>query len=397
MQRSIQSPAFLICLTIGLLCILILNVRVAIPLASANAPAANGSKTFSTVAEFTSCSAGDPAPTENNVSVTDESGGEVRLQSTFEDDFFDNELDSTRWISATYGSGSGTAPQPQVAGGVLTLPNTTTKGLNIQSESTISSTNGVTLTGVISFTAGKSQHFGFASNEFAGNRYAIVSTGNAGNSLQVRTNNDDLEKTDQISATVPTGAEQYAIALRRVGTNTQARYYVGASATPIFTHTVTAFPEDVLFVTLSNDSKSAATPLQANWVRLQPYAATSGDYTGCVTDSGATGSTWGSVTSEVTEPAGTTATVAIQASDTVTGLNSAPFVEIGASGAPVSAVSGRYARYKVTFQGSASASPELRSITLNYSGTGPAPTTTATTTTTPVPGGNRVYLPLSTK
>jgi hypothetical protein len=329
------------------------------------------------------------------VSVTDESGGEVRLQSTFEDDFYGSALDSTRWVSATYDTG--TPPPPRVAGGVVTLPNTTSNGLNIQSESTISSTNGVTLTGVISFTAGKSQHFGFASNEFAGDRYAMVSTGNAGNSLLVRTNNGDSEEDDQISATVPTGAEQYTIALRRVGTNTQVRYYVGASATPIFTHTVTAFPEDVLFVTLSNDSKSAATPLQANWVRLQPYAATSGDYTGCVTDSGASGSTWGSVTSELTAPAGTTATVAIQASDTIAGLNTAPFVEIGAGGAPASAVSGRYARYKVTFQGTDAASPELRSITLNYSGTGPAPTTTATTTPGPGPGGNRVYLPLSTK
>lgn len=397
MQRSIQSPAFITCLTIGMFFALILSVRATVPLVSANAPAANGSKTFSTVAEFTSCTAGTPDSTTNNVSVTDQSGGEVRLQSTFEDDFYGDELDATRWISATYDN-PGPPPPPQVSGGVVTLPNTASKGVNIQSATPLSSTDGVTVTGVISFTAGKSQHFGFASNDFTTNQFAIVSTGGDGNSLSARTVNGASES-GQISATVPTEAQQYSIALQRVGPNTQVRYYVGAATTPVFTHTVTAFPEDVLFVTLSNDTRATNATVRADWIRLQPYSATSGEYTGCVTDSGASGSTWGAVTNELSAPTGTTAKVAIQASDTIAGLNTAPFVEIGAGGAPVSAVSGRYARYKVAFQGSASASPELRSITLNYSGTGPAPTTTATTTPGPGPGpgGNRVYLPLSTK
>src|SRR5689334_14199725 len=164
--------------TILLLALLVLRGP-AVLLRSRSALAAGGAGTFTSYADFNGpCAVGAGTPTRTNISVVNESGGEISLPATFEDEFEGAGPDiDAQWNVHFYGAGS---DSPSIAGGEVTLPGSNLNGVNIQSQNAYSpaASSALTLTGVITFTAGNSQHFGFASDRDFGGSFAIFSTYN---------------------------------------------------------------------------------------------------------------------------------------------------------------------------------------------------------------------------
>jgi hypothetical protein len=378
MRRRPLSPATIACLAAIIPLAMVLMRGPAGPFASTSALAAGGSGTFTTYADFNNpCGVGG-APTLTNVRVIDENGGEVGLPATFEDDFEGSALDTTRWTSALYDPTGTNDPAPLISGGEIELPNNSTTGLNVQSISAYTSTNILTLTGVITFSNGMFEHFGFASDDFVTNQYAIFSTSTTTDKLYARTNNDASEQSVEL-AFIPGGQHTFRIEWRSLGNGQdQFRYFVDDMSTALATHLVASFPPNRLFVTLSNNSHDTTAPLRASWVRLAPYTATSGEYIGCSIDSNTPGAVWGPIDWHASTPDGTSVIVSAQAADTVAGLATAAWEPVASGGSP--SVRGRYARYRVELAGSASVSPQFRDITLSYM---PPPTNTPTATETP--------------
>ena len=204
-----QRRTFLFMRLAGLAAILLLALigrhSPAVLFRSHNAQAAGGAGTFTSYADFNAtCSVGGGTPTYSNISVINENGGELSLPATFEDDFEGAGPDvDARWNVHFYGAGSDT---PIVANGEVTLPGSNANGVNIQSQNTYAPASGgeLTLTGIVTFTAGSSQHFGFAADrDFAGS-FAIFSTYNNPTRLFARTYDGSPANNEDVGA-LPTG------------------------------------------------------------------------------------------------------------------------------------------------------------------------------------------------
>jgi len=375
MQRRILSSMRLAGLATILLLVLIGLRGPAVLFRSHNALAAGGADTFTSYADFNAtCSVGGGTPTRSNISVINENGGELSLPATFEDDFEGAGPDvDARWNVHFYGTDSDT---PIVASGEVTLPGSNANGVNIQSQNTYTPAAGgeLTLTGVVTFTAGNSQHFGFAADrDFAG-AFAIFSTYNNPTRLFARTYDGSTFNYEDVGALPTGGPHTYQLVWNTAGSTPEIRFYL--DNTPLTTHSMSSLPAS--YITLSDDSKDVARPLKAGWVRLLPYTAANGEYTGCPTDAGVTNAMWGPITWNAAVPGDTLVVVAVQAADSVAGLSSATWEIVALGGSP--SVRGRYARYRVDLIGSTVDSPLFSDITLNYAA---PPASTATTTDTP--------------
>jgi hypothetical protein len=396
----------------SIVCALLVSLIVIALLTTQSLPqalAASASRTFTSFQDFTICSVG-PAPVSNGAGVIDEQGGEVSLSSTFADEFTGSTLLETRWQRGSYdGDNVGREPLPGdpapiVASGAVTLKPTDNLGLNIQSRLAYNTTNRLEVTGLVRFSAGAFQHFGFAGPNFLPYQFAIFSTRETNNTIYARTNfsantTDDFLTPIGSVAQLGDRARLFKIVWLTLPDSDEMRYYVDDQL--VATHTLPPgkrMPESAMMITLSNDAKNDDATLRAERIALEQFAGPSGEYIGCATDSGKNGTSWKNVQLDVAAPSGTSIRAYIQASDNLETLESAPFVAIGATGAPTSAVTGRYARYKVEMTGTSSATPKLRSIILTFDtppGSGPLPTST------PAGGGQaqdkRVFLPMTTR
>src|SRR5262245_6475587 len=131
MRRRPFAPTTLACLAAILPLALALLYGPAAPFALTSALASGGAGTFTIYTDFSNtCAVGGGSPTLTNVSVINESGGEVSLPATFEDDFEGAGPNvDPRWNVHFYGAGS---DNPIVANGEVTLPGSNANGVNIQ-------------------------------------------------------------------------------------------------------------------------------------------------------------------------------------------------------------------------------------------------------------------------
>src|SRR6266508_668468 len=310
MRRKHLTPASLACLIMLVPLALALTGHPAVPFSLSSALASGGAGTFTTYDDFNNpCTIGGGTPVRTNVSVINESGGEVSLPATFEDDFeAGGPAVDPRWNVHFYGAGS---DSPTVANGEVTLPGSNAAGVNIQSQNTYAPAAGgkLTLTGVVTFTAGNSQHFGFASDRDFFDKFAIFSTFNDPTSLWARTYDGSTVINDNIGP-LPTGdPHTYKIEWDETGGTHTVRYFLDNAILAAHT-TVNALPAS--YVTLSDDSRDTTKPLKSSWVRLLPYTSTSGEYIGCPTDAGVLNASWGPIDWHASTPSGTSVAISVQ-------------------------------------------------------------------------------------
>jgi hypothetical protein len=263
----------------------------------------------------------------DGTSASSEGGGALQLAPGFSDEFDGTALDTTLWGTGAWSSGNAVT----VAGGVLSV-----QGSQVLSVSTFVDKP---VEGRINFATAPYQHFGLATgfDTFEGNYWAIFSTGNTSNTLFARVNALGTSQDVNLGA-LPAGFHDYRIE----PTSTGFKFYVdGVLQTTI----AIAFPAGThLRVALSSFNGSPTPALQADWVRIGSYAST-GTYTSTVFDAGQSVN-WQAVNWTASLPPGTGIQVEIQVSDNATDWSG--WTE-AVNGAPLSNVSGRYVRYRVTF------------------------------------------------
>ncbi|NJO84263.1 MAG: hypothetical protein HC828_16750 [Blastochloris sp.] len=376
MKSIVQSP---IKLVLASVCILMLAMLMPSPngnLSVQKVFATGGSETFTTIADFENCAQGKPEG--SNYKVINESNGELSLAATFEDDFSGTTLDTGLWNLHYYDSIEQTPPA--TANGLIRLKSGSGdfKGSNIQSTQTYTpNVSTLVLSGTLTFGAGKSQHFGFASDNFADDRFAMFSTASTTDRLFIRTYNQSNGSGNTDIGQLPNGNHKYRIEWRSLGDgDDEVKYYLDDVL--VGTHISSSFP--ALHVTLSSDAGNTNIELQASSVRLLPYSPTIGTYIGCIVDSGTLNSVWGQVTWDAVTPSGALLTVEMQAANNTSSFNnSGPWTAVTNGASP--ALSGRYARYRVTLSGTQSVAPQLQRITIGYAPP-PTPTPTASPTST---------------
>lgn len=326
--------------------------------------AVNNTMTFSTVQDFTTCTSASPMFT--NTVITEDEDGEIALKATLEDYFRTSEIVSPTWETGIYQTGN---PTISVVEGAATIVGSSAGGGYIQSQDP--QFLGI-LEAVVTFSAGESQHFGWAAPGFSSDRYAIFSTHGSTNKLFVRTNNAGSEIEDLAADTLPTGPQRLRIEWSDAGAgNIEMRYYLnGALVLTNSPHIVPAFAPNQLRIILSNDTRTPLA-LSADWIRYTHYTTTnSGSYTSCpISVTGNQTQIWGPVSwSPASPPVGSAITVGIQTSmEGTTWLPASP--AIVANGEEPIVPDGVYARYTVILTGTTAITdtPKLNSISLGYS------------------------------
>ncbi len=326
--------------------------------------AVNNTKTFSTVQDFTTCASA--SPTLTNTVITEDDDGEIALEATLEDYFRTSEIVSPTWETGIYATGT---PTISVTNGAATIVGSSAGGGYIQSQDP--QYLGI-LEAVVTFSAGQSQHFGWAAPGFSSNHYAIFSTHGTTSKLFVRTNNAGGEIEDLVADPLPTGPQRLRIEWLEAGAgNVEMRYYVnGVLVSTNSPHIVPAFAPNQLHITLSNDTRDALA-LSADWIRYTHYTTTtSGSYISCpVSVAGNQTQIWGPVSwSPISPPVGSEITVGIQTSMNGSAWLPASPAIVANGGAPI-VPDGVYARYTVILTGTTAITdtPKLNSISLGYS------------------------------
>ena len=328
----------------------------------------NASLTHTTLADFGMCSI------QNNTTLAAIGDGEVRLAGALADTFDGPTLDSGKWEWGNWSGGSYT-PAPN---GTLSVD--TTGGAWVRSRNTYT---GATVEGLLSFGAAPYQHFGFASDGFVGNRYAIISTAGTNNHLFARLNNNGSEQSVDLGA-IPAGMHPYRVVWTPQGTSDQVQYFID----DVQVATLSANPLPALYIYISN--ASAGTPLIADAAQTMPPFVGSGTFTSCSFDAGANVN-WQTLAWVTNLPGATS--IDLESRTSFNGTAWSSWSSVPANTGAISNPAGRYLQYRATFATSDSqVSPELLSVTAVYGlQVVPTPTNTPigaptnTPTSTPVP------------
>lgn len=310
--------------------------------------------------------------TLTNTFVSSIGGGAVTLASALTDNFSGPSLNTSLWTSGLWAGG---AYNPMFAGGQITLPN----GGYVRSLSTF--TRGA-FEANASFGNGPWQHLGFASQDFAGDRYFIFSTFNGDGNLHARVNNSAGEQRVSLGP-IPTGLHRYRVEWMALnGTTDQHTFFIdGAQVAQM---SVASAGAANLHAYLSNNG--AANLALDNVLVATPYL-TSGTYESCTLDAGA-GNVWQTGSWDATTPASTGLSVEVRASADGTAWSG----WAAASGGALPN-SNRYLQYRLTLTTSDTLTTlAFNAITFNLGAGGPTSTPTntpvpptATATNTPVP------------
>jgi methionine-rich copper-binding protein CopC len=290
-----------------------------------------GQVTQTTAADFN-------AGIQSGTTVTNNSGGEVRLAPVFSDDFTGSTL-GTGWTTSPTGGGTSSVA---VNNSILSLGAT-----EIDSTQTYSN---VAVEASLDFGAAPYQHFGLATSlsSVSGNSWAMFSTGGTTNTLFARVNANGTTQDVSLGA-LPSGFHDYLIQPVSGGF---AFYVDGVLQTTISA----TFPSGTLLkIVFSDYNGSSQAPLQADWVRVNSYSST-GTFTSSVFDATRT-ATWGAIRWDAILPPGTTITVQTQTSDDGTNWSDWTDVSnvastVNADGSTtftgtVNSPSARYIRYQV--------------------------------------------------
>jgi hypothetical protein len=268
------------------------------------------------------------AGTQSSTLVTNNSGGEVQLAPSFEDDFNGTTLGSS-WTTTSWASLGGGPANVSVSGGILSVA-----GSEVRS---VQNVLGSTIEGRINFAAAPYLHFGVATNLNAtsGNYWAIFSTAGSTNTLYARVNVNGTT-TDVSLGALPSGYHVYRVQPVTGGFQFSVDGVVQSTITATFP-TGTA-----LKIALSAFN---GTPLLADWVRIASYPST-GTFTSAVFIAGRT-ATWGVASWTATTPTGTTITVQTRSGNTATPDGTWSAWAAVANGAAVASPAARYLQYRV--------------------------------------------------
>lgn len=302
--------------------------------------------------------------------VTQSGNGEVSLAGTLFDDFAGSALNSATWLSGNWSGGSWT---PTFTSGAVQVAGTNGAWVRSQSRFTRRSVEGV-----IEFGAATYQHFGFASENFDGNRYAIFSTAGTTNRLYARSNNNASELQTDLG-TLPAGLHRYRIEWTAVDANhDNVNYYLDGTLVATHYVPINLYPFSALYVYLSHNGASSA-PLRADQVAVAPDYVSSGSYTSAVVDAGQSVA-WSGVSWQATLPSGTSLNV--EARTSTNGTTWGNWTTVATSGANPGLAAGRYIQYRLTLATSnAAVSPTVTWLALSYGGDTPTPPVTTLATT----------------
>ncbi|MCL4295971.1 MAG: hypothetical protein KJ077_09600 [Anaerolineae bacterium] len=332
--------AIALALTISLVLILPLSVR-----------AAGGSITQTSTADFSqSCTVltnTASAPVLANTHVSDVASGTVTLAATFLDDFNVATLDP-RWETGNWSGSSA----PLISSSILTVPT----GTWVRSTGTY--TYGV-IEAVAEFGPGMFQHIGFASSEFAADRYFIFSTAGTTDTLFARVNNSVSEQSVNLGP-LPTGLHRYTIQWKPLDATTDhISFFLNGTIQAEFD--VTNVGATGFHLYLSNNG---AADLQVDKAQVEPPYVSSGTYTSCALDADS-GNGWQTISWDASLTSSTTLTVEARVS---TNGSTWSAWESVANGGPVnSSTLARYAQYRLFLAtGDTQLSPEVGSVTLDY-------------------------------
>jgi hypothetical protein len=349
--------------TTTIITLLIILVIIITFLGATTTRAVNNTKTYSTVQDFTTCVS--TSPTLTDTVITEDDDGEIALKATLEDYFRTSEIVSPTWETGIYGGN----PTISVVNGAARIVGSAGGGGYIQSQAP--QYLGY-LEAMVTFSAGQSQHYGWAAPAFSSDQYAIFSTQATTDKLFVRTNNVGSEIADLAADPLPSGPQRLRIEWLDLGTgNHEMRYYLnGVAIVTNQPHIVPAFPANALRIILSNNT-AAQLALSADWIRYTHYTTTnSGSYTSCpISDAGNQIQIWGPVSWSPASPAaGSTISVGIQTSMNGTAWLPASPAIVSNGGTPA-VPDGVYARYTVILTGTTAITdtPKLNSISLGYS------------------------------
>jgi hypothetical protein len=353
-----------------------------------------GTRTFTTVQDFSSCESGI-SPTLNQTAMSTEEDGEIALRSPMSDDFNGPAVDSSLWRVGEYidEPSEGSSPDVSVAGGkVNVISQRSVPRIGSYLRSAAAMPYGA-VEGLITFSKGWYQHFGLATPGFIDvSRFAIFSTGEdkpgifAANTLYARVNNEDSEIMIPLGP-IPTTPVRLRIERLDAGGHDLLRFYSAHNGnsytrvdeismagylapkqkftTPMYAHVSN---KSATGVNLNGDP-GPAWALSSSWIRSLPYTAASGSYTSCpFYVSLQQRQTWGTVSfTRTANPPGGSVSVEFRTSDDA--ITWSPYTPV-ASGAVPGAPPGIYAQYRVTLSRGTSPldSPRLTSISIAYNG-----------------------------
>jgi hypothetical protein len=171
------------------------------PITSAPAASAPSTALFSP-SSLTQTSAADfgPCDTLSDTTVVSTGGGAVQLGGQLADTFADPSLDAARWLSGVWSGGSYT---PTLSSGALTVE--ASGGAWVRSQQTFLAAS---VEGNLTFGAAPWQHFGFGSDSFVGDQYAIFSTYTSSTHLYARLNNNSASQQLVDLGSIPSGAHR---------------------------------------------------------------------------------------------------------------------------------------------------------------------------------------------
>jgi RHS repeat-associated protein len=294
---------------------------------TASAPADGETLTHTTAGDFAACGG------LSDTAISDADDGALRLRGGLLDYFDQATLDSGRWAWGSWSSGS---YLPQPSDGTVSVD--ADGGAWIRSQQTFSQT---TVAANLTFGAAPWQHFGFGSDAFEGNRYALFSTLSTTTTLYARLNNNGSEQAVDLGA-IPEGSHRYRIAWRSAGANDQVTFYRDG----LLVASLLVAPLPPLYVYLSNNTPG--TPLVVDDVQTLAPFVSSGSLLSCPFDAG-TAVDWQTLSWAADVPLSTT--LSVQARSSADGSSWSSWSSVTA-GAALSVPSGRYLQYQLTLTSS---------------------------------------------
>jgi PKD repeat protein len=322
----------------------------------------NGIITHTTVADF-----GAACSDLNNVSVSNSTGGELRLVATVEDYFDDTEVDNSIWLTIP---ATTTLPvNVGESGGVLTLEASAARSqLAIDQPTRFFEARALVVTGV--YTEPGTPDLGYY-RLWPPEYYTDTITEDTSLRLFVFPPDDlpeayardggsanPLQTAQIFSDPVLTQSHVYRIEWE----DDETRYYIDDNL-EVTLNTSTPLTSYVfLYSQDPSTTGSGRSPLQVDWVRAGNYGPT-GDAS-CAQDAGQVVN-WTTFSSVVDTPAGTSLVFSTRTS--LDGVNWSGWAAV--SGGDIASPSGRYLQYRVELSTSdVMESPEVREVSISYYG-----------------------------
>jgi PKD repeat protein len=330
-----------------------------------------GTWNHSTLSDFSSCG----NAVLNGTSVTNASGGEIRLAALIEDYFDGSVINSARWVTGIGNAGYGVPPQIK-------------NGAAVVNSSWISSTLAVTTTDLPLAIEGRARFLdpngtpgllGYVDLGLGDVEDVSVTKINDANALLITLENNNVYANDFQPGSFPdtSGRQRSLISgfgwaqfhdFRILVAANQVDYYIDG----VFqvSHTL-GTPLTAIPLYLWLESPNLGYDFAADWLRLARYPI-NGQYTSCLIDSGTT-TAWGSLAWHADMPASTS--VSFETRSSSDGVNWSAWSALGANNT-ITSPAARYLQYRATLATSdQTLSPEIRQVVVTSASAGATPPT----------------------